>query len=159
MIHHKLIVRGYCKHKANSMQPWWVEINMMHTKIFAKTFVDDVNAVIAEGSHLDEWKSCLFDDAWPEGIRILDADVTLVSIMSAYSTCIEFPASINGAVTLLAVKKQTWSSSSGPQMLVKHQTIPWVAENTARGMLICDCCGCVLLVWSPGWRVFGGLIG
>ena len=35
----------------------------MHTKIFAKTFVDDVNAVIAEGSHLDEWKSCLFDDA------------------------------------------------------------------------------------------------
>jgi hypothetical protein len=114
-----------------------------------------VNKVTQAGGRLDEWTTCLAEGNKPAGMKVADADVTVVSPDTAYSTCIEFPAAMQGA-TLLAVQK--WILRDNKWLLAKHQTIPW-ADRSAAGTLICDHRGCVSLVRTPERRTFGGLIG
>jgi hypothetical protein len=114
-----------------------------------------VNKVAQAGGRLDEWTTCLAEGNRPAGMKVADADVTVVSQDTAYSTCIEFPAAMQGA-TLLAVQK--WIRRDDKWLLAKHQTIPW-ADRSAAGTLICDHRGCVSLVRTPEKRTFGGLIG
>jgi hypothetical protein len=114
-----------------------------------------VNKVTQAGGRLDEWTTCLAEGNKPAGMKVADADVTVVSPDTAYSTCIEFPAAMQGA-TLLAVQK--WIKRDDKWLLAKHQTIPW-ADRSAAGTLICDHRGCVSLVRTPEKRTFGGLIG
>jgi hypothetical protein len=101
-----------------------------------------VNKVVQEGGRLDEWNTCLAEGNRPAGMKVADTDVTMVSPDTAFSTCIEFPAAIEGA-TLLAVQK--WTRRGDEWLLAKHQTIPW-ADRSAAGTLICDHRGCVSLV-------------
>jgi hypothetical protein len=114
-----------------------------------------VTKVAQAGGRLDEWTTCLAEGNRPAGMKVADADVTVVSQDTAYSTCIEFPAAMQGA-TLLAVQK--WIRRDDKWLLAKHQTIPW-ADRSAAGTLICDHRGCVSLVRTPEKRTFGGLIG
>lgn len=114
-----------------------------------------VNKVIQAGGRLDEWTTCLAEGNRPAGMKVADADVTVVSQDTAYSTCIEFPTAMQGA-TLLAVQK--WIRRDDKWLLAKHQTIPW-ADRSAAGTLICDHRGCVSLVRTSEKRTFGGLIG
>ena len=116
-----------------------------------------VSDVMQQGGRLDAWQTCLADGARPEGMKIADADVTLVSGTLAFSTCIEFPALIPGA-SLLAVHTWVRASTADEWSLQQHQTIPW-ADSPAGGTLICDCRGCVSLVRSEERRTFGGLLG
>jgi hypothetical protein len=63
-------------------------------------------------------------------MKVADADVTLVSPDTAYSTCIRIPrAEIQGA--LLAVKLDP---TGDKWLLAKRQTIPW-ADRSAAGTL------------------------
>jgi hypothetical protein len=125
--------------------------------LFVDQEAGSVSQVIQEGGRLDAWKSCLEDGARPSGMKVTDADVTMISDTLAYSTTIEFPAAMADA-TLLAVQKWTRSSSSKEWKLLQHQTIPW-AFSPAGGTLICDCRGCVSLVRTNERRTFGGLLG
>lgn len=104
-----------------------------------------VSAVTAEGGRLDDWKSRLEDGARLAGMKVADVVVTLLSPTSAFSTCIEFPASAEMA-TLLAVHE--WTKVDGGWKLSRHQTIPWTDMVAAAGTLICDGRGCVSLVRS-----------
>jgi hypothetical protein len=125
--------------------------------VFVDQEADSVSQVIQEGGRLDAWKSCLEDGARPSGMKVADADVTMISDTLAYSTTIEFPAAMIGA-TLLAVQTWTRSSATKEWKLLQHQTIPW-AFSPAGGILICDCRGCVSLVRTNERRTFGGFLG
>jgi len=114
-----------------------------------------VTSVVEAGGRLDDWKACLAEGDRPAGMKVADADVTPVTAITAYFTCIEFPAAMEGA-TLLAV--QEWVLCDGMWRLAKHETIPW-ADRSAAGILICDCRGCVSLVRTAEKRTFGGLLG
>ena len=124
--------------------------------VCAKQEAEEVSKVILAGGRLDTWDSCLMEGNRPAGMKVADADITIVSDKVAYSTIIEFPANIDGA-TLLAV--QQWIKENGEWKLTKHQTIPWTDLSAAGGTLICDCRGCVSLTRGPDRRTFGGLIG
>ena len=113
-------------------------------EIFVDLPDSSVSKVIQEGGRLDSWSTCLEDGNRPSGMKIADADVTLVSDTLAYSTCIEFPATIQDQ-QLLA--KQVWKRESAqePWKLALHQTIPWTETARAAGTLLCDGRGCVSL--------------
>lgn len=103
----------------------------------------DVSAVIREGGRLDAWDSCLQPGNRPEGMKVADADVTIISETLAYSSCVEFP--VMDSAQLLAC--QTWkrTNNGDPWKLALHQTIPWTDDRAAAGTLLCDCRGCVSL--------------
>lgn len=119
--------------------------------IFSKDSDLQVTEVHNSGGRLDSWKSCLAEGARPEGMKVSDVCVTVLSDNLAYTTCIEFPKLIFGA-TLLAVQEWTRegedATGGAEWKLAKHQTIPWTTDNSAGGMLICDARGCVSLVRS-----------
>jgi len=140
--------------------------------ICAKSQADEVTQVLNAGGRIDEWKSCLADDAKPANMKISGSDFLIVSRTLAYSTCIEFPANTGGyndpfGATLLAI--QRWSkldevvdessSSTGTWKLEYHSTIPWSSDSRAGGTLRCDGRGCVALTRGTEKRTFGGLIG
>ena len=119
-----------------------------------------VSDVIDQGGRLDEWKTCLEEDARPAGMKMGDADVVVVSDSLAYSTIIEFPVTPGlEEATLLAVQTWTRAAAKDDWKLSLHQTIPWGADRPAGGILLCDCRGCVALTRGPDRRTFGGLIG
>ena len=127
------------------------------TDIFdTQTLDEEVSMVVREGGRLDSWESCLQDGARPAGMRISGCDVYMVDNTVAYSTCVEFPAALEGS-SLLAVQK--WKHRDGGWKLQQHQTIPWTPDNPAAGTLICDHRGCVSLVRSAERRTFGGFLG
>jgi hypothetical protein len=126
--------------------------------VFASTITESVTEVTKEGGRLDEWKSCLADGARPEGMKIADSDVEVISDTLAYSTTIEFPVAVGIDATLLAVQIWTRETSNSDWKLLQHQTIPW-SFSPAGGTLICDCRGCVSLVRANERRTFGGLLG
>lgn len=135
---------------------------------------DEVTQIIHQGGRLDTWDSCLQDNARPEGMKMVGSDFAQLSDTFAYTTIIECPqatsSSSNSAPrrtvgTLLAIQKWMLLPSSelpqqqsnmdhdnsnklGEWKLVKHQTIPWMADTPAGGILLCDCRGCVSLVRS-----------
>ena len=142
-------------------QRFYTALTTGNAKLLKEVYYDQsteaVDRVIQDGGRMDTWETCLADGARPEGMKVADADVTIVSDTLAYSTIIEFPAMIQGS-TLLAVQTWTRGNSDEDWKLQEHQTIPW-SDSPAGGTLICDCRGCVSLVRSPERRTFGGLIG
>lgn len=124
-------------------------------ELFSDSYDDAVSEVLVQGGRLDSWNTCLKDGNRPEGMKVADGDVCVISESEVWTTAIEFPALIEGA-TLLAVQK--WKLQDKTWKLEKHQTIPW-AQQRAAGTLICDCRGCVSLTRGPERRTFGGLIG
>ena len=93
-------------------------------------------------------------------MKLGDADVFVVSDTEAYSSIVEFPVTAGlEEATLLAVQKWIRLNKQGEWQLALHQTIPWSAERSAGGILLCDCRGCVALTRGPDRRTFGGLIG
>eukprot|EP00980_Cylindrotheca_fusiformis_P028658 scaffold22634_cov123-Cylindrotheca_fusiformis.AAC.5 len=134
-----------------------------------------VTEVIDAGGRLDSWKDCLADGARPEGMKISEPDMIVLSDTEAYTTVVEstsssaadndtiagLDSSSSSSGTLLAVQQWTRSSSNESWKLALHQTIPWDASTKARGTLRCDCRGCVALTRTAPERrqTFGGLIG
>jgi hypothetical protein len=119
-----------------------------------------VSAVIEQGGRLDPWSACLEEGARPSGMKLAGADALVISDTEAYSTVVEFPVTPGlEEATLLAVQKWTRKDSSESWKLAIHETIPWSAERSAGGILLCDCRGCVALTRGPDRRTFGGLIG
>ena len=128
-------------------------------RIYSPSQAAEVSNVVNEGGRLDEWKSCLVEDARPAGMKMGDADVVVASDTLAYSTIIEFPVTPGlEEATLLAV--QTWKRANKHDewKLELHQTIPWSSDVPAGGILLCDCRGCVALTRGPARRTFGGLV-
>eukprot|EP00568_Trieres_chinensis_P001664 CAMPEP_0183301378 /NCGR_PEP_ID=MMETSP0160_2-20130417/7519_1 /TAXON_ID=2839 ORGANISM="Odontella Sinensis, Strain Grunow 1884" /NCGR_SAMPLE_ID=MMETSP0160_2 /ASSEMBLY_ACC=CAM_ASM_000250 /LENGTH=498 /DNA_ID=CAMNT_0025463989 /DNA_START=172 /DNA_END=1668 /DNA_ORIENTATION=- len=119
----------------------------------------EVTEVINEGGRVDDWVTCLADDARPSGMQVSGQDVLVVSEKEAFSTAVEFPANSGfDLATLLAL--QRWKcNSDGDWELDLHQTIPWSPNSKAGGTLRCDCRGCVALTRGKDRRTFGGLIG
>jgi hypothetical protein len=113
------------------------------------------------GGRLDPWKDCLAEGARPEGMKISESEVTIISDTEAYTTVVESPANTGfDSATLLAVQKWTRSNVGGDEwQLCLHQTIPWATMTKAQGTLRCDCRGCVALTRAPARQTFGGLIG
>lgn len=127
--------------------------------ICSKDGAAEVSEVMELGGRIDNWETCLAEDARPSGMVVSGADVLVVSDTEAYSTAIEFPpnAGVESA-TLLAV--QQWGRDTGGDWKLKlHQTIPWSTISKAGGTLRCDCRGCVALTRGKDRRTFGGLIG
>lgn len=119
-----------------------------------------VSEVVAAGGRVDDWNSCLEDDARPEGMIISGSDALVISDTQAFSTAVEFPANTGiEAATLLAIQQWTRSSQNEDWKLELHQTIPWNQGGRAQGTLRCDCRGCVALTRSVERRTFGGLVG
>jgi len=116
----------------------------------------EVSSVVEQGGRLDSWDNCLEDGARPAGMKVSGCDCYLVDDTTAYSTCVEFPAAIEGS-SLLAVQK--WKLGDSGWKLQQHQTIPWTVDVPAAGTLICDQRGCVSLVRTNERRTFGGLLG
>lgn len=117
-----------------------------------------VSDVMDQGGRLDEWKSCLEEDARPAGMKTGNADVVVVSDTLAYSTIIEFPVTPGlEDATLLAVQTWTREEAKGDWKLALHQTIPWSGDRPAGGILLCDCRGCVALTKGPdrSWNLKG----
>jgi len=128
--------------------------------IYGTDEAEQVSRVMEQGGRLDEWKSCLEEDARPTGMQTGDADVVVISDTLAYSTIIEFPVTtgLEGA-TLLAVQTWTRVDAKDEWKLSLHETIPWSADRPAGGILLCDRRGCVALTRGPDRRTFGGLVG
>lgn len=125
------------------------------TDVYSMDTSDDVTLVVKDGGRLDNWSECLKEGNRPAGMKVADADWTIVDDV-AYTTVIEHPVLANNQATLLAV--QTWTFRDSTWKLLKHQTIPW-SDQPARGTLMCDCRGCVSLAKTREKRTVGGLIG
>lgn len=119
-----------------------------------------VSEVISAGGRLDDWNSCLEEDARPQGMKVSGSDAVILSDTKAYSTVVEFPANTGiDTATLLATQEWVRPSPNDEWKLELHQTIPWSPESRAQGTLRCDRRGCVALTRSAERRTFGGLIG
>jgi hypothetical protein len=132
------------------------KIDVMNEIVDTQTLDEEVSVVISQGGRLDSWEMCLQDGARPTGMKISGCDVYTVDNTVAYSSCIEFPAAMEGS-SLLAVQK--WKHRESGWKLQQHQTIPWTPDNPAAGTLICDHRGCVSLVRSTERRTYGGILG
>ncbi len=122
--------------------------------------------VLNAGGRIDNWQSCLAENARPENMKISGSDVLIISPSLAFSTCVEFPAVTSGGydnvsygATLLAVQRWGKDVDSNEWKLEYHSTIPWSPDTRAGGTLRCDCRGCVALTRGPERRTLGGMIG
>eukprot|EP00536_Pseudo-nitzschia_multiseries_P008782 jgi/Psemu1/306008/fgenesh1_kg.230_\ len=128
-------------------------------RIYSPSSSKEVSEITALGGRIDSWKDCLAEGARPSDMQISKADVTVVSDIEAYTTCIEFPANTGmDSATLLAVQRFVRKDGNDEWKLDLHQTIPWSVEAKAQGTLQCDCRGCVALTRGKERRTFGGII-
>jgi hypothetical protein len=121
------------------------------SKLFTSSVLDPlITSAISSGARIDAWSDCLNPKNRPS-LSIISQDSYIPPSSSdnySYTTTVEEDDSGN---TLLAVQEWTSSSEEGGWRLVSHATVPWGKEGgKARGMLRCDCRGCVALTVKNG---------